>query len=382
MVRIALFGSTGSIGRKVLDVVRLFSDKFSVVALGVRKSFDDAITQIEEFKPKYLYLDSYVNLYREVNCKIVSGVEGVREITSDKDVDVVIVAVDGYFGVFPTIEAIKNRKKVLTANKESIFMWGYEIMELSKEFGVEVIPLDSEHNTIFNLLNKVGYNNFERVIITASGGPFLNKDVSELDSISVSDVMSHPNWKMGKVVTFNSATMFNKFLEVFEAHIFFGISIDKIEVVVHPESRIHSMILLKDGSIWAVYYKPDMIFPIANAMFYPEVPNLIYRNVDYELPINKNLEFRSLDLSKFKIMSIIKDLENSDRRKRVGLNLVNEECIKLFEEGRLKFTKIQDILIESFRSLSLDFDFSISDELKHQIEEARKYARDFVLKYI
>lgn len=378
MERIALFGSTGSVGSKVLEVVRMFPDKFSVKALGVKENISKVLEQAKHFNPKYLYVNNLVD--RNIDSyTVLSGYEGIKKICSDEEIDTIIVAVDSYFGVFPVFEAIKNKKKVLTANKESIFMWGYEIMKFARENEVDIIPLDSEHSTILNLISRVGKENISKYIITASGGPFLNKQIEDLGDVVFSDVMEHPNWKMGKIVTFNSATMFNKFLEVFEAHIFFGIDIKDIEVVIHPESRVHSMVLLNDGTVWFVYYKPDMLFPVASAMFYPEVPPLILRGVDYEIPVEKTLNFFKLDVNKFPIMSLLGDIQNSSRAKRVLLNLANEVCISLFEEGKIKFSQIPNILIRCFKEVSINKNFEVLENLETEIKETKEWIRSFIL---
>lgn len=382
MVNIALFGSTGSVGEKVLNVVRIFPNRFSVKALGARKNVTKALQQAKEFNPKYIYIDKLPESMPEVcrgRFRLLTGYEGIGEICSDEEIDVIIVAVDGYFGVFPTVEGIKNGKRILTANKESVFMWGYEIMEMARERGVEVVPMDSEHNAIYNLLHKLGKENVVKYLITASGGPLLSRSFEDLENIKFSDVMCHPNWRMGKVVTFNSATMFNKLLEVFEAHVFFGIDIDEIEVVIHPESRIHSMVLLKDGTVWSVYYAPDMIFPVANAMFYPELAPLVDKNIHHEVPKERSLSFLSLDLSKFPVMSLLRDIKGSDRRKRVILNVANEVCLSLFEVGEIKFTCIPEILKKCFYEFSTERTFDISGNLEKEIDELREEIRNFVV---
>ncbi|MEN2997588.1 MAG: 1-deoxy-D-xylulose-5-phosphate reductoisomerase [Brevinematia bacterium] len=386
MRKLAIFGSTGSVGEKVLEVVRIFPEDFLVKALGVRRNIDKVLEQAKEFSPKYVYVDEppeSISVSTEnLGCEVLTGHEGIVKICNDEEIDTVVVAVDGFSGVFPTVEAIKGGKRVLTANKESIFMWGYEIMNLARENNLEVIPLDSEHNTIFNLVSRVGKENVERYIITASGGPFLNKPLQELEKITISEVMCHPNWKMGKIVTFNSATMFNKVLEVFEAHIFFGTSIEDIEVVIHPESRIHSMVLLKDGTVWTIYYRPDMIFPVASAMFYPRIPRLLDKSVKGESPVGNNIRFLEVDVSRFPLMSIVKDLQTSERKRRISLNVANEICISLFEDGTIRFNQIPWILMKVFYDFSPSRDVGISENLKNEMKEVELEVRNFILQFI
>lgn len=380
MERLAVIGSTGAIGKKVLDVVRMFPERFKVEVLGAKKNINELIKQYKEFLPSKVYIHEKTEEITKIfPVPVVSSYEGIKEICESKEIDTVIVGVDGYFGIIPTLEAIKNNKKLLTANKESIFIWGYDIRNLTKQNNSKVIPLDSEHNTIFNLLDKLGRDNIEKIIITASGGSLLNKTLEEIENISIEEVLFHPNWQMGKVITFNSATMFNKFLEVFEAHIFFEIDIQKIKIVVHPESRIHSMVLLKDGTIWSVYYKPDMIYPISIAMFYPEIPNLKYK-AEYEIPINKTLNFMEVDLNKFKILSLLNDIQNSSTFQRATLNTANEICIKLFEEGKISFTKITEILKDCYYNFKENIDLSPSEQVIENMEKLRNSLRNYILK--
>lgn len=382
MVRnIAVFGSTGSIGRKVLEVVRLFPNRFSVKMLGARRNIAELYKQVKEFNTRYVYIDepSEIDNFRFNGVEIFTGIEGVRKICSIDEIDTIVVAVDGYFGIYPTIEGIMNGKTVLTANKESIFIWGYEIMESAKNNKTTVIPLDSEHNTIFNLISKIGMQSINKFIITASGGPFLKKSPEELEKTTFQNAMEHPNWKMGKIVTLNSATMFNKVLEFFEAHIFFQIPFDKIEIVIHPESRIHSMAVLIDGTTWSVYYRPDMIFPIANAMFYPDIPPLIEQSIPFEIPVDISLNFLKPDLSKFPVLSLIKYLDNSRIQSRAILNTSNEVCISLFERGIIKFNQIPLILEKCLKEFKTDFKFEISDKLVEEMSNVRKSIEEFIL---
>ncbi|MCX8028695.1 MAG: 1-deoxy-D-xylulose-5-phosphate reductoisomerase [Brevinematales bacterium] len=383
-MNIALFGSTGSIGKKVLDIVRLFPDEFKIKMLGVRKNVQELNNQIKEFSPKFIYVSELNNVDRNIlgTNNILTGYEGIVEICNSSEVDTIIVAVDGYYGVFPTIEGIKAKKKILTANKESIFIWGYEIMLLAEKEGVEVIPLDSEHNTIFNLISKIGKNNVSKYIITASGGPFLNKSIEEIKNMKFDDAMKHPNWKMGKNVTINSATMFNKFLEVFEAHIFFNIPISSIEVVIHPESRIHSMVLLQDGTIWMTYYPPDMLFPIANAMFYPHVPNLVSRNIEIDSITSKTLRFLPLDKEKFPITSLIDKLESTSSLERAILNTANEICISLFEEGNIEFSDISEIVIECYTKFKTNKNLEVSKKLNEEMKDLETELRYFITRLV
>ncbi len=382
MKKLAIFGSTGSIGRQVLEVVKIFPDVFRVVSLGARSNTGLLNQQINEFLPKYVYIH-FEEFRKDVffdDKRIFSGYSGIKKICGDEEVDIVIVAVDGFSGVFPTIEGLKNNKKVLTANKESIFVWGKKIVEVAKQKGIEIIPLDSEHNTIFNIIKRVGRENVDKIILTASGGPFLDTDMKELENVDISQALAHPNWNMGKVVTLNSATMFNKFLEVFEAKVFFDVSLENIQVVVHPQSRIHSMVMLKDKTIWSIFYKPLMIYPIASAMFYPEIPSLKKEPYE-EIPLNVTLEFKECDLERFKILRYLRIVDDSTTSKKIVLNLANEICLDLFSKGKIKFPQIIDISLYVFENFDpLDFHVdSIDEDLEKRIEIMRDNIKKYIL---
>ncbi|MGB9621338.1 MAG: 1-deoxy-D-xylulose-5-phosphate reductoisomerase [Brevinematia bacterium] len=378
MERIALFGSTGSIGKKVLEVVRMFPDEFKIEVLGARKNIKELINQCKEFSPSKVYIhETTLDIESNFSIPVLSKYEGIKEICESKEIDTVIIAVDGYFGLIPTIEALKNNKKVLTANKESIFIWGYQINEIAKKTNSIIIPIDSEHNTIFNLTNRIGKENIEELIITASGGPLLTKTQKEIDNTTIEEILSHPNWSMGKIVTFNSATMFNKFLEVFEAHIFFEIDIEKIRIIIHPESRIHSMVLLKDGTIWSIYYYPDMIFPIANAMFFPRTPDL-KQKVKYEIPLNTTLRFLDINYQQFRILELLKDIKHSSTYQRAVLNTANEICITFFEKGKIKFSQIPEILKDCYYNFNQEIDLSNLEKAIENMEKLKISLEEYI----
>jgi len=385
-MNIALIGSTGSIGQKVLEVVRMYPNKFKVVALGTRKNVEKLEEQIKEFKPKIVYIDDPSKSVEGI--KIIRGCEGIKEICSMEEVDTVIVAVDGYFGIIPSIEAIRNNKKLLTANKESIFIWGHDIIKEAKKYNTTIIPLDSEHNTIFNIISRVGRENVEKILITASGGPFLRKELKEFENISFDMAMEHPNWKMGKIVTINSSTMFNKFLEVFEAHVFFEIPISKIKVVIHPQSKIHSMVLLKDGTTWGIWYKSDMLFPIASAMFYPEIPNLLSKTQNIDLPCNISIDFLEPEKERYPILKLLDTIENTTKLERAIINTANEIAIELFEQNKIKFTDITNIIfrtLENFREKEININLEITENLKEitqNMNKLKSIVRDYLLSTI
>ncbi len=385
-MKIALIGSTGSIGQKVLEVVRMHPNQFKVVALGTRKNVEKLEEQIKEFKPKIVYIDDPSKSVEGI--KILRGCEGIKEICSMEEVDTVIVAVDGYFGIIPSIEAIRNNKKLLTANKESIFIWGYDIIKEAKKYNTTIIPLDSEHNTIFNIITRVGRENVEKILITASGGPFLRKELKEFENISFDMAMEHPNWKMGKIVTINSSTMFNKFLEVFEAHVFFEIPINKIKVVIHPQSKIHSMVLLKDGTTWGIWYKSDMLFPIASAMFYPEIPNLLSKTQNIDLPCNISIDFLEPEKERYPILKLLDTIENTTKLERAIINTANEIAIELFEQNKIKFTDITNTIfrtLENFREKEININLEITENLKEitqNMNKLKSIVRDYLLSNI
>ncbi|MFC1906203.1 1-deoxy-D-xylulose-5-phosphate reductoisomerase, partial [Chloroflexota bacterium] len=261
--RIAVLGSTGSVGKQTLDVARAFPDRLKVIALGAGNNADLLSAQVSEFAPQFVSI---------ANGAVPSGVVrlSTEEIAAHPDVDLVLVATAGVAGLAPTLAAIRAGKKVALSNKEVLVMAGEIVMAEAADHGVEIYPVDSEHSAIWQCLAGEGQKNIRQIILTASGGPFRHLSLDELSKVIAEDALRHPTWQMGKKITIDSATLMNKGLEIIEACWLFGVPVDKIKVLIHPESVIHSMVEYDDGSVKAQLGKPDMRLPIQYALSYPE----------------------------------------------------------------------------------------------------------------
>lgn len=344
---VAILGSTGSIGRNSLEVIANFPDQFSVSYLTVHKNIDTLCTQIKRFHPKgVVVLDEHlaqecknrVNGTTEVFC----GEKGLEEIVQRDDVDVVISSLVGFAGLKPTIKAIEAGKKIALANKETLVVAGEIIMRLVKEHDVELIPVDSEHSAIFQCL--VGESNaqIEKIILTASGGPFRTKSLAELKNVTVAEALNHPNWKMGNKITIDSATLMNKGLEVIEAHWLFGLPPEKIEVLIHPQSIIHSMVEFVDGSVKAQLGMPDMKLPIQYALTYPE--RISSQNMRVDFPKLHEMTFFKPDAQRFKCLRLAMDALREGGTMPAVMNAANEIAVEKFLNGTISFLQIPEII--------------------------------------
>ena len=275
MKKILILGSSGSIGVNTLNVIRNFPDKFSVVGLTVNSRIDVLEKQIKEFSPEFVVVtdeSKAKELQSNIGnlCKVLSGYDELLNAASQRDYDILLGSMVGFAGLAPTLEAIKRGKRIALANKETLVVAGELVTKLVLENSSEILPVDSEHSAIYQCLVGENLNEVEKLILTASGGPFLHKDKSFFENASVDEALNHPNWKMGNKITIDSATMMNKGLEVIEAHWLFGLPVEKINVVIHPQSIIHSMVQFVDGSLKAQLGLPDMKLPIQYALTFPE----------------------------------------------------------------------------------------------------------------
>jgi 1-deoxy-D-xylulose-5-phosphate reductoisomerase len=275
MKKVFILGSTGSIGVNCLNVISRFKDDFEVSGLTVNSNTELLLEQIKKFKPKVVAVrdeNAAKKIYSKIpnGCELLVSEEGLIKASIEADYDIFMGAMVGFAGLAPTIEAVKRGKRIALANKETLVVAGELVTNLCRENASEIIPVDSEHSAIYQCLIGENLNKVEKLILTASGGPFLNKDKSFFENATVDEALNHPNWKMGSKITIDSATMMNKGLEVIEAHWLFGLPVDKIEVVIHPQSIIHSMVQFVDGSIKAQLGLPDMKLPIQYALTFPE----------------------------------------------------------------------------------------------------------------
>jgi 1-deoxy-D-xylulose-5-phosphate reductoisomerase len=347
MKKILILGSTGSIGINTLNVIRKFPGKFKISALTVNKRIDLLEPQIEEFEPEYAVVQNK-SLAKELKkkikskCEILSGKEGLLFAAANIEYDILIGAMVGFAGLAPTIEALKRGKRIALANKETLVVAGELITELCKKHKAEIIPVDSEHSAIYQCLVGENRNQVNKLILTASGGPFLNTNKETFCSVTVQEALNHPNWNMGNKITIDSASMMNKGLEVIEAHWLFGMSKKKIEVVIHPQSIIHSMVEFIDGSIKAQLGLPDMKLPIQYALSFPErlandFPHVALQKIG-------NLTFLEPDLNKFECLKIAYDVLESGGIAPCILNAANEVAVEKFLNGQIKFSYIPAII--------------------------------------
>lgn len=345
--KILILGSTGSIGVNTLKVIKEFPGNFKVEGLTVNSNIDELEKQINEFSPKSVVVideDKADELRKRINgeCEVLSGDKGLIEIARSGEYDILVTALVGFAGLAPTIEGIKRKKRIALANKETLVVAGELITEMLREYGSELIPIDSEHSAIFQCLIGEEKNYIEKLILTASGGPFLKLGKEELSNVTVKQALAHPNWNMGSKITIDSATMMNKGLEVIEAHWLFGLPKEKIEVVVHPQSIVHSMVEFIDGSIKAQLSLPDMKLPIQYALSFPERFNCSF--VETKLPKIAQLTFFEPDYDKFECLRLAYDVMQAGGTAPCVLNASNEIAVDKFLKGRINFTDIPNII--------------------------------------
>ncbi len=322
--KISIIGSTGSIGTQALEVIEKLRDKFEIIALAGGHNKELLAKQAEKFKPRY-------------NCL---GEEGLEKICSDKENDIILVACSGKIGLKPTLTAIRNGIDIALANKETLVMAGDIVMAEAEKYGVNIIPVDSEHCAIHQCIKDI--NQVDKLIITASGGPFLKKSVEDMKNATVEQALAHPRWNMGKKITVDSATLMNKGLEIIEAHHLFGFDYDNIDVVVHPQSIVHSAIEYKDGSVIAQIGLPSMHIPIQYAITYPERFEGI-KSKSFSFSEIARLDFEKPDYEKFPTLKLAYEMGKLGGTATVCLNAANEEAVFAFLDGKIKLYDIYKI---------------------------------------
>lgn len=344
---VSLLGSTGSIGTQTLDVIRKNKD-LKVVALAAGTRIKELADQIREFKPLIACTatkqgaDELKLLVSDIPVKIVYGDEGLVESATIESADVVVTAVVGMMGIIPTIEAIKAHKDIALANKETLVTAGHIIMKLAKEYNVNIYPVDSEHSAIFQALNGEYHREVSKIILTASGGPFRGKKLKDLENVTLLDALNHPNWAMGKKITIDSSTMVNKGLEVMEAQWLFDVSVDKVQVVIQPQSIIHSMVEFVDGAVMAQLGSPDMRLPIQYALYYPHRRELYTQRIDfYELG---KITFEKPDFDTFKGLKLAYESAQRGGNIPTAFNAANELAVSWFLNQKIKYLDIPDII--------------------------------------
>lgn len=382
MKYISILGSTGSIGTQALDVVRGHSDKIKVAAISGNTNIELLRKQILEFNPDLCCvmddnnaLELKKHLPPHTRTEIVSGMEGLIAAAEYEKSQIIVTAVSGMIGLKPTVAAVKKGKTIALANKETLVTGGNYIMNLSKKYKAPIIPVDSEHSAIFQCLMANENKAVNKIILTASGGPFRGKDKEFLKTVTVEDALKHPNWSMGKKITVDSATLMNKGLEVIEAKFLFGIDPEQIEVIVHPQSIIHSGVEFIDHSTLAQLGLPDMPIPIQFALFYPNRMENNYKSLS--LTDIGTLTFEKPDLKTFKCLSLAFEALKAGGTMPAVLNASNEACVKLFLDKKISFLDIGNInekVMLSHSPLEID---SIETIL-----EAEEWTKQTVKKYI
>lgn len=347
MKRIGVLGSTGSIGTQTLEIVRANKD-LKVVALAAGSSVDKMEEQIREFAPKVAVMwsekaaEELKVKVADLPVKVLWGMDGLLEIAVMDEMEVLVTAIVGMIGIRPTIAAIKAGKTIALANKETLVTAGHIIMPLAKEMNVPILPVDSEHSAIFQSMHGENRERVSKILLTASGGPFRGRKREELAEITVEDALKHPNWSMGRKITIDSSTLVNKGLEVIEAKWLFDVSPEQIQVVVHPQSIIHSMVEYADGGIMAQLGMPDMKLPIQYALFYPDRRPMEGKRVNFfDL---KSITFEEPDTDTFKGLSMAYDAVGIGGSMPTVYNAANEKAVGLFLDRKIRFLEIYDLI--------------------------------------
>jgi 1-deoxy-D-xylulose-5-phosphate reductoisomerase len=388
MENITILGSTGSIGENTLSVIREHPDKFKVFALSANSQVDKLYAQCLEFKPMFAVLrDTHAAILLQekmtnvkLKTQILSGVVALEMIASHKGVDQVMAAIVGIAGLRPAYAAVTSGKKVLLANKEALVTAGQIFMDAAHEYGATIIPVDSEHNAIFQCLPEKSriYDaaSVTEIILTASGGPFLRKSLSDLKEITPDEACAHPNWKMGRKISVDSSTMVNKALEMIEAYWLFAMPVEKLTVLIHPESIVHSMVRYQDGSFLAQIGSPDMRTPIAYSLFYPERGQALVKPLDLT---EKPLNFIEVDTQRFPAIQLVYDmLSRNDIVGTIIFNAANEVLVNAFLNNQIKYLEIVEGIKKAVLELTFLTPQNIEDVIKID-QKVRKYMCEGVL---
>ena len=352
---ISVLGSTGSIGTQTLDVVRKNND-INVVALSAGNNVELLEQQVREFKPSFVSMANDKAL-TELRARLSDmagieygiGMEGLIHAATLEQVEIVVTAVVGMMGIVPTIEAINAGKDIALANKETLVTAGHIIMKLAAEKGVRILPVDSEHSAIFQCLNGERQNKIHKILLTASGGPFRGRTIEQMRDIKVEDALKHPNWAMGRKITIDSSTMVNKGLEVMEARWLFGVELDQVQVVVQPQSVIHSMVEFEDGAVMAQLGTPDMRLPIQYALYYPERRFLDTQHLDF-WKLNQ-ITFEKPDMINFRGLALAYEAGRKGGNVPTMFNAANELAVAMFLDRKIKYLDIIDIIEQTMTNI-------------------------------
>ena len=382
MKNISILGATGSIGTQTLDVIRNSSEKINLIGVSANSSVNKIKEIIIEFNPKYVAMmdkdsakiirgfcnDKYPNI------QVFDGMEGLIKIASLEEIDTVVTSVVGMIGLKPTMAAIEAKKDIALANKETLVVAGELVMNKTKENNVKILPVDSEHSAIFQSLSGYKNKDIKKILLTASGGPFRGKTMNDLKDVTVKEALKHPKWNMGQKISIDSATLMNKGLEVIEAHFLFDCDYDNIEVIVHPQSIIHSMVEYKDASVIAQLGSPDMRLPIQYALNYPERKEMIANPVNfYELGA---LTFEKPDLETFKCLKFAYEAGKIGGLAPTILNGANEEAVALLLKEKIRFLQVAEIIEECMQEFKENYyDELTLDNIINLDKKVREYIK-------
>ena len=380
MRKISILGSTGSIGTQTLEVVEIL-ENIKVMAITGNSNVKLLEEQARKFQPELIAVMDEKNAeilkekLSDLNIRVVSGMDGLVEAATYGGVDTVVTSVVGNVGLKPTFEAIRAGKNIALANKETLVSAGQLVMDLAKKHNINIYPVDSEHSAIFQSLQGNEGNKIERILLTASGGPFRGKNREELLHVTAADALKHPNWSMGNKITIDSATLMNKGLEVMEAKWLFGVDVDQIEVLVHPQSIVHSAVEYEDGAIVAQLGEPDMRVPIQYALTYPKRIKNPFPRVDFTQ--RNNLTFDKPDMETFKCLSLAYRALKTGGTLPAVLNGANEVAVARFLKGEIGFLDIPELIEQTMDAYTVKYEYTLEDLL-----EADAWAKDYAAKVV
>ena len=380
MRKISILGSTGSIGTQTLEVVEILED-IKVMAITGNSNIELLEEQARKYQPELVAVMDEKNAetlkerLSDMNIRVVSGMDGLVEAATYESVDTVVTSVVGNVGLKPTFEAIRAGKNIALANKETLVSAGQLVMDLAKKHDIKIYPVDSEHSAIFQSLQGNEGNAIERILLTASGGPFRGKKREELLHVTAADALKHPNWSMGNKITIDSATLMNKGLEVMEAKWLFGVDVDQIEVLVHPQSIVHSAVEYEDGAIVAQLGEPDMRVPIQYALTYPKRVKNPFPRVDFTQ--RNNLTFDKPDMETFKCLSLAYRALKTGGTLPAVLNGANEVAVARFLKGDIGFLDIPELIEQTMDAYTVKYEYTLEDLL-----EADAWAKNFAAKVV
>ncbi|MBF1056072.1 MAG: 1-deoxy-D-xylulose-5-phosphate reductoisomerase [Prevotellaceae bacterium] len=380
--QICILGSTGSIGVQALDVIRQHPDLYEVYCLTANNSVDKLAEQAREFNPAAVVIantahyDKLVSLLADrPDIKVYAGTEALNEIVEAQPIDAVLASMVGFSGLVPTIRAIKARKKICLANKETLVVAGELILKLVEQYHVDLLPVDSEHSAIFQCLVGEDINRVDKLLLTCSGGPFRQYTYEQLQQVTAKDALKHPTWRMGAKITIDSASLMNKGFEVMEARWLFGIPAERIEVLIHPQSVVHSGVQFIDGAVKAQLGVPDMRLPIQYAFSYPQRLNLDGDRLD--LFKTQHLDFIEPDVNKFRCLGLAYEAIRQGGNMPCILNAANEVVNLAFREGRCTFTGMADVIEKTMQQASFDSNITLDTYLQTDTE-ARRIAQSLL----